>query len=195
MTSVFFATLVEFILNRALQESGKKEQAVAILADKVIAFQVQGLAALYLFAHNQVISIQSVCPETVDVEVSGGLFTLLRLLINGDAALLDSSELKITGDRALIRRWIEECSVPSFDWEELLAKHLGDVPAHQVGRFFRQGQSWSKENLTRLEQNSSEYLQEELRLLPSRGEYLFLKTEIEALATRLQQLEQRVENL
>lgn len=103
-------------------------------------------------------------------------------------------QIKIAGNQETGHAFLEILSRLSIDWEEQLSHITGDVIAHQLGRFTRQV-ARSTDNLgSTLRSNLSEYLQEELRAVPTRIEIdnLFtdianLKTRVDAIGKRFQQ--------
>ena len=78
------------------------------------------------------------------------------------------------------------------DWEERLAKFVGDTVAHKSGQSVRAAAEWTRNASHSARQNFSEYLQEERQVLATRprvGRYLDevarLQQEVDALERRL----------
>ena len=85
-----------------------------------------------------------------------------------------------------------------IDWEEQLSKLTGDIIAHQLGNAARHGRRAFRFGLDTLEKDSGEYLQEELRLLPTRietenfsDEVSRISMDVDRLAARLKRLQNR----
>lgn len=85
-----------------------------------------------------------------------------------------------------------------LDWEAWLGDLVGDTAAHPIAQWLRRQQRWSRRAAHSLTLNTTEYLQEEARLLPPRTEVeIFfdevetLRDDVERLAARLQALRQR----
>jgi hypothetical protein len=81
-----------------------------------------------------------------------------------------------------------------IDWEEQLAAH-GDVLAHQLGNAARHAGRWLDHVRLALEQDLSEYLQEELRVVPTRIEIENLIEDIGRLGMDADRLEARLRRL
>ncbi|ABI55427.1 ubiquinone biosynthesis accessory factor UbiJ [Alkalilimnicola ehrlichii MLHE-1] len=84
------------------------------------------------------------------------------------------------------------------DWEAQLARVVGDIPAHEVGRLLRGLGQWGGEVLESARLNLGEYLTEEGRLLPPRAEVRgfveevsVLRQDADRLAARIARLERR----
>jgi len=81
------------------------------------------------------------------------------------------------------------------DIEEDLSLLIGDVPAHQIGRFARMAASWGQRAVSTAVENTAEYFAHERRDLVSRNEgeqYLrgvdLLREDLDRLAARIDQL-------
>jgi ubiquinone biosynthesis protein UbiJ len=82
-----------------------------------------------------------------------------------------------------------------IDWEEQLSHLTGDVIAHQLGSVARRTRKIFKRSRKTLEQDISEYLQEELRLLPARIEAGNFSTDVNLLRMSADRLDARVKRL
>ncbi len=75
-----------------------------------------------------------------------------------------------------------------IDWEEQLSHYTGDIIAHQMGNLARWVTGSLKSAGRNLQENTTEYIQEEICLLPS-------SQEVEDFCQDVEQLRQRVERL
>lgn len=77
------------------------------------------------------------------------------------------------------------------DWEERLSQWIGDIPAHQLFKLVRflsqRGQAFN--------QNWVDYLQEEVRYLPTRIEVECFFQEVKQLEREVRELEQKITKL
>jgi len=89
-------------------------------------------------------------------------------------------------------KWIDEMDI---DWEEQLSKLTGDFIAHQLGNAARQAGKILQHGRNTLEQDIGEYLQEELRVLPSRIETLNFSTDVSRISMDVERLQARVKRL
>ncbi|MDN3516645.1 SCP2 sterol-binding domain-containing protein [Aquisalimonas lutea] len=130
-----------------------------------------------------------------DVTVTGRLDDLLAMLRDPEHA---AGRLRFDGDPAIaqrIQRFFRELDV---DWEEGLARFLGDIPAHQVGRVIRGIGDWLRHSGDAARSSLVEYLTEERRDLPTRPELEAflddvdgLRADTDRLAARVARLEQQ----
>ena len=86
-------------------------------------------------------------------------------------------------------------AVEDIDWEELLSSYLGDPISHQLGNVSRGAKRWGRQAGDTLTQDLAEYLTEEGRFTPRRGELDAFVTAVDGLREDADRLEQRVRRL
>lgn len=105
------------------------------------------------------------------------------------------AQIEIAGNQETGRAFLTIMEKLSIDWEEQLSRLTGDIVAHQAGHAARRtAQSVDNMRVT-LHSNLSEYLQEELRVLPTRIEISNLSADITDVESRMQRLEERLRQL
>jgi ubiquinone biosynthesis protein UbiJ len=130
-----------------------------------------------------------------DVTLRGSLAVFARLARTGVAV----GELNISGDVELGSRFKRILENAQPDFEEPLARVIGDVAAHQIGRVVRAGRDWGRHAGKSVALDVAEYLQEEARVLAPRvrvDEFLSavdqLRNDSERLHKRLELLKERL---
>jgi ubiquinone biosynthesis protein UbiJ len=103
--------------------------------------------------------------------------------------------VEITGDVETGQAFKSVLDAIDIDWEEQLSRLTGDVVAHQLGNAMRHTRSWLDHARLTLERDLSEYLQEELRVVPTRIEIENLIEEIGRLVMDADRLEARLRRL
>lgn len=119
----------------------------------------------------------------------------LSLLPASKARSLFNDKIRITGDTELgqqVKKLFDEMDI---DWEGHLAQFTGDVVAHQIGSFVRKGMAFKKKLDESLQQNVSEYLQEELRVMPTKYELEDFFAEVDELSLSVERLQAHVNQL
>jgi ubiquinone biosynthesis accessory factor UbiJ len=187
------ATL-ENVLNRGLPRSPRAQQLCAELAGRRVAIVIglptetsapvspqpavmaQGtLRRLLVESTGLSLKLTSPTAETLaaapaDATVIGGPFSLLALSGPAPEAVLQRGDVRIDGDAELAEKFRELALLLRPDLEEELSLVLGDVPAHQVGRFVRTTLGWTLEAAATTVRNVAEYLAHEQRDLIPRSE-------------------------
>ncbi|CAM4384730.1 MAG: Ubiquinone biosynthesis accessory factor UbiJ [Legionella sp.] len=119
----------------------------------------------------------------------------LSLLPASKARSLFNDKIRMSGNMELgqqVKKLFDEMDI---DWEGHLAHFTGDVVAHQLGSFMRKGLSFTKRIDESMRQNMSEYLQEELRILPSQNELEDFYKEVDELSLSVERLQAHVNHL
>ena len=132
------------------------------------------------------------CPDAC---FSGSSVSYSILATQRNKSFDDIAGLTVSGDKALIKdlEFIHQDMEP--DWEKPIVNTLGNVAGHALAQGLRfTGQQLNKVKNT-FEQNCAEYLQEELRLIPSRVEIEGFAVEVQKLKEAVDQLEERIETI
>lgn len=119
----------------------------------------------------------------------------LSLLPASKARSLFNDKVRLSGDIELgqeVKKLFDEMDI---DWEGHLAHFTGDVVAHQIGSFVRKGMSFKKHFSESMRQNVTEYLQEELRVFPTRNELDDLFNDIDELSMSVERLQAHINQL
>lgn len=187
---------IETALNGYLAMNPEADEKLQAIQGKVLAIELQGLAiTLYLIAHSQGIDVFSRHEGEADAVISGTPLQLMSLSQGDAGTQLLSGEVEIRGDNTVAQRYSELLSLAAIDWEEVLAQAIGDIPAHQIGRLFRGSRDWLINTHASLRSDLGEYLQEEVRILPSRNEIEAFMDDVGSLRSDTDRLEARLRRL
>ncbi|RDH83433.1 MAG: sterol-binding protein [endosymbiont of Seepiophila jonesi] len=196
VSAAAFATL-EQLINQAIRLDPEAPARLEPMFGRVIRLDLLGFGlSLYLIPEPGGIQLLSNFEGESDCALRGTPLDLAAMRGNRKSAdQLFSGAVEIEGDSALAHRFGDFLSALDIDWEEQLSHLTGDLIAHEVGNAARSLFGWGKKLRRTSGQNLQEYLQEELRLLPSRYEiepFLAgvdtLRDDVERLAARLQRL-------
>jgi ubiquinone biosynthesis protein UbiJ len=189
---------LEAAINRYLGLDPGTGERLAALDGRVIALELLGLDLRLLFrVHGRRIDVVDDPELKPDTVLRGTPLGVARLgLGRGNAAgTLFSGEVEIAGDVETGQAFKGVLDAIDIDWEEQLARFTGDVIAHQAGNAARVAGRWLDRVRLTLEQDLSEYLQEELRVVPTRIEIENLVEAIDRLAMDTERLEARLNRL
>ncbi|BCA97070.1 hypothetical protein TUM19329_34310 [Legionella antarctica] len=133
-------------------------------------------------------------PDTIIHSNPIGLIRL-SLLPASKARSLFNDKVRMSGDIELgqnVKKLFDEMDI---DWEGHLAHFTGDVVAHQIGSLVRKGIEFKKQFSQNMRQNVTEYLQEELRVFPSRNELDDFYNDIDELSLNVERLQVHLNQL
>ncbi|MCK7597902.1 hypothetical protein M0G74_11525 [Microbulbifer sp. CAU 1566] len=140
------------------------------------------------------IEVHSRWSGEVTTELSGSALAFLQLLKNRDAT---PAKLGVTvrGSSALLAELQSILRDLDIDWEEPLAKLLGDSPAHQLGTGMRMAASWLKGALGAAPKAGAEAVTEEWRMTPPQAQFEAFAEDVAEFAQGVDRLEARIEIL
>lgn len=192
-----FLRTIESLLNLPFQLDEEARQQCAPLEGKVMRITLtQPSRSFDLRFHTDRLSVT--VPEGLsDVTVRGSVSQFLALMRARpeQTQKVMASGLRIDGDvdtAFAAKRLFEKTSI---DWEELLARAIGDVPSHLLSRAFRGLRDSLEYAAARLAANAVTFAQEEDRVLPRPGEVDALLQSIDALRDDAERLSQRIQRL
>jgi len=193
-------TAIENALNRGLPRSPRAQELCAGLAGRKLAIEIPEVIRLLVESTGTSLRITkggrpAEGSAQADAEIIGGPLGLLALAGDSPQGVLQRRGVDIRGDAATAERFRELGMLLRPDLEEDLSQLIGDVPAHQIGRFARMAASWGQRAVSTAVENFSEYFAHERRDLVSRNEgeqYLrgvdVLREDLDRLEARLAQL-------
>jgi ubiquinone biosynthesis protein UbiJ len=183
--------------NRYLQLDPETSARMAGLQGHCIALEFRGLdLTLYVIPGPDSVRLlqQTDCePDTVLSGTPLGMASL-GLGRNTEQALF-SGAVTIGGDVETGQAFKAILDSMEVDWEEQLSRLTGDVIAHQLGNAARHARRFLAHSGNTLEQDTGEYLQEELRVLPSRIETENFMADVTRLAMDTDRLAARIRRL
>lgn len=165
------------------------------LAGKVVAVRVKPMFILFFIIDADHIELVPNRPPHVDCEINGFLPSLLHLALTKQAVPLASSGVTVVGDMDVAEHWGALFKRLDIDWEEYLAKIVGDPLAYGAGSFVRNVLRWLHHLGDTLTVNIQEYVQEEIRYFPGRLEVEDFLGAVDDLANRVDRLSARIERL
>jgi ubiquinone biosynthesis protein UbiJ len=172
---------LENVLNRGLPRSPRAQQLCAELAGRRVAVAIvpleSGGSGRYVLVESidgslklSVVTADALASAPPDATVTGGPLSLLALSGPAPEAVLQRGDVRIDGDAELAQKFRELALLLRPDLEEELSLVLGDVPAHQLGRFARAAFGWTQRAAATTVRNVAEYLGHERRDLIPRAE-------------------------
>jgi ubiquinone biosynthesis protein UbiJ len=190
------ALTLETLLNQAIQFDPVSLHLLTKLAGKTIHVELRGLNLdFFIFPSSEGLTIQSESDKNADVTLSGAPFSLMTLFFDKNALPAAHPDILIQGDIGVIHQLADILRSLHIDWEEQLSRILGDVSAHKINYLFNQTQEYAQDRLRTLHANCSEYLQEEIRLLPTATEIIYFMNQIDHLRDDIERLEKRLQRL
>ncbi len=193
-------TLLVAAIESALQLYLKQDPAalerLAKLEGKVIEVRVHGIVEhLFFLPHRNGVQVLAHYEGEADTTLTGGALSFGRLMLGSREDTLFEGAVEILGDTETGQMFHELISGVELDWEEKLSTVSGDAIAFQAGKLAANANSFFKQSASTLQHNISEYLQEEMRLLPTRIESVYFMDDVDALRAAVDRLDARMQRL
>lgn len=188
---------LEAAVNHCLMLDPDALQRVRGLVGKVVGIELLGLGVkFYLLPDNAGLKLQPEYHGEVNVWLRGAPLSMMRMGMGDEQQkALFSGDVEIIGDTETGQRVRDIINDLDLDWEEQLTKLVGDVVGHKIGNLVRDVSGWASQTRNTVEQDVSEYLQEESRLLPHREEIGPFLEAVDTLRGDVDRLEARVQRL
>ena len=189
--------VAEKILNNYLQLDPETNSRLSKLAGKVIALQSPySKHQVYCLFTNNRVQLFGQYDGPTDVTLTGTPFDFLALnqAVNNSVAAFKSN-VTITGDLEIAQHFKTLFAELDIDWEEQLSQVTGDFMAYQIGNGVRAFSEWAKQTNATMQQNFTEYVQEEVRLTPSKIELEDFLSAVDKLRDDVERLEIRIKKL
>lgn len=197
MLSATITAMLDTALNAWIRLDEESPAKMRAIAGKVICMHITGLnVKLYFLPDETGIYTMTEYEGKPDVTIKAAPISLMRLNMASDAgkAMLDS-DVVIEGDMGLSEKFSHILSDVDLDWEEWLSHIAGDLVAYKTGETVRAASAWMKETKEAMQMNTSEYLQEESRLLPAEAEVAYYMDQVDTLRGDADRLEARLKRL
>jgi ubiquinone biosynthesis protein UbiJ len=187
----------EQALNRYIALDPEGARRLAPIHGRVICLELSGFGTrVFLIPGPAGLQVYGDYAAEPDCLLRGSPFGLARMGISHrKEEQLFSGEVQVEGDTAVARAFGDFAAGLEPDWEEQLARLVGDPVAYQVGSGVRGAADWGRRTIDTLAQDVKEYLQEEGRILPTRYEVEEFLGAVDTLRDDVERLDARVERL
>lgn len=186
--------IVEQILNGHVQESTAALDLLSSLHGKSLGVEVRGPGVtIVVSAETEKLRLEFAGESSATATVSGTPLALLASLRGDALSGFKDSGITISGDAEAAEDFSTLFRLARPDLEEQLSHLAGDIVAHRIGSTVRNAHAWSKQAISALGMNTTEYLQEESRQVPTRVEVEGFFAEIETLRDAAERVAARVD--
>jgi len=187
--------LAEF-LNRNVSDSRRAQALVRQLDGRVMSLTVEGTPLAFFFrADGGRLVITSRHDGAADASLSGTPLALLSLAGPKGEGALRGGGVRIEGDAEVAQKFRDLLSESQPDFEEELARTIGDVAARRVANVARDLLGWGRKAAGSFTGSVVEYLQEEGRDVPTRVEVDEFLEDVDRLRDDTERLEARLARL
>jgi ubiquinone biosynthesis accessory factor UbiJ len=189
----------ERIINLALRYDPATRLGLAALRGKVIAINTtQPKLTLYVIPGIDQLRLASHYEGTIDLSISGSLVSLVNLSLSSreaDTFNLKNAAVAVNGDLGLLADLYGLLKNLDIDWEEILCELMGDIAGHSIAEIIRTQTHWTQNRKATVRRLFSEFLTEEIKVLPSKPELENFYHEVDELRLAVDRAAARIERL
>lgn len=188
---------LESLLNQYLNLDPNSEARLAKLEGKTLKLIIKPITLFFIFEKQGIKIKQNLDDAQVDASIEGYPLAFIQLHFShkAQAPNLFKQDLTISGDIDFGQDVRELFSELDIDWEEYLSKFTGDIIAHSLMNVFKDLTECTEQVSESMQQNLTEYLQEEIKILPNREEVSDFCDEVDALSLKADRLQAKVDLL
>ena len=191
---------LELIINKALVLNSNKAISYATVAQKTLTLQLAELSFPLSFTMNVVSKpvsmIVSSLTERSDCTIKTSVNTLKKLKANQSLTqLIKQDELDVSGDVKVAQQFANIVQSLEIDWQSELAKHLGDIPTHNLLHFGNKITKSVTSTGKKLQADIGEYLVHEKRLVVTNSQLSAFYQQAKQISDKVDTLSERIDKL
>lgn len=184
----------ELALNAALAQDPETQAKLHAFEHRSIAIEISDFKhVIHVRITQRQLQLTTNSQHTADLTITANALTLAKLGSQPDS--LFSSEIDIHGDVQFAKQLRDLLDGFDFDWEAQLARITGDTLAYPIAHGIRQFSGWIKNTHHSMQENTAEYLKEEIRILPDPSQIKEYMANIDTLRADFDRLEARISRL
>ncbi len=185
---------IEIAGNRALQLDCQSNDGLRQFANKVIHVQITDWTLDYYFLFpNSTLVVRSKSVRSPSVSISGKLSAFIAAATqknSGDAIF--QGDLHFTGEINTARQFQQFVQQLQIDWQQPLSDSFGDVAGQLISNGLIKTGSFVKNVFVNIQQDTPEYLQEELKVTPSHTELEQFFDQVDLVRSQAERLQARI---
>ena len=163
-----------------------------LLEGKILSIHIKNTSRFF----NVIMNSNELNPHTIrenyDVQILGSLISFAKLLRNNSSDALRDGTISINGDVAVAQKFQKLFAMIKPDIEEELSHFVGDIMANNIVKVSKKTGDWIQNTKDILQENIKEYLQEEIKLMPSKYEFNIFSKEVSKIRDDIERLEKKI---
>ena len=184
-------------LNAYLALDAESEQRFQSLAGKVLTIELLPFHFIFQMVFTeQGVELQAEECLVAAAKIRGTPLQFVGMMIAGEERQrFFAEDILLEGDAELGQQVVELFDRLEIDWEEYLARVIGDAPAYQVSRGIGSMKKWLRQAGESLRQDGADYLHEEKNWFPTKEALADFFDEIDGLRMDVDRIEAKLQQL
>lgn len=190
------AAALQPAIDAALALDPEARARVLRLEGAVLEVRVTGLElSVFVLPRGEHLRLAGASAEPAAARVAGPPASLAMLATAAGTHALFSGALHVNGDVAVAKAYKRLFDTLDPDWEEALARALGDVPGHEAGRLLHGLAAWGRRAWLGRRADLAAWLVDELESLPAPAEVEAWLAEVDRVRAHCDRLGARLARL
>ncbi len=185
---------LEAAINQYLALDYNSAEKLKKLSNKTILLNIKPLELFFCFDETKIKIKSKHDLNKVDATIAGypAAFIQLHFSSTENAPNLFKQDLSINGDLEFGQNVRDLFQTIDIDWQEHLSQLTGDIIAHECANVFKRSINFMNDVSQSMQQNLTEYLQEETKHLPCSEEIEDFFDDVDNLKLRLDRLQAKL---
>ena len=183
---------VDTLINRSIDQSPAAKALSAELEGRSLSVNIRSLFHFRIQARDGYLETSAENGDVADVKITGSLIDLNRLMFIDPKAPIREGRVTLEGNEDIADQFHELLREAQPNFEEELAKIVGDSAAFHLGNAAHSFMDWMVDAIDDVSDRLTDYLQDDLGELPTRAEAGSFFAEVDDLANDLARFEARI---
>lgn len=192
-----FAPTLEMLINQAIKLDPAAQSRLESLEGKIIQIELTDLKVIFFIViEDSLILVKPEFNEQANAELKGTSSSFFNLALSEKGSdSIFKGEVHFAGEIGTAQNFQNFFKQLNIDWEEHLSQYTGDIVAHQMINSGQKVSDWLQKTIATTQQNLSEYIRFEAKLLPASIELENFYDAIADLKSDSDKLKQKIERL
>lgn len=197
MVKKYFLRALSKAMNTYLHLDPESTQRLHKLADKAITIELLPFHLKFqcVFTETEV-KIYSDAEIETETNIRGTPLQMMGIMLNKtDRLRFFADDIQIEGNAEFAQQVIHLFDELQIDWEELLSKATGDIPAFRISQTLKGLGKWLRDAENSFNQNINEYVHEEAEWLPTKEALQDFFHDVDVLRMDVDRIEAKINQL
>lgn len=191
------AAMIQSVARKVIALDPEAANGLSSFDDKVIKIEIEDFGLCYFFSfEGGTLTVSNDDSRPVSAAINGNLAAFMAAAANEHSVdSIFKGELHFSGEIGTAKRFQEFAQSLEIDWQEPIARALGDPIGHTLTTGLQAFGGWLLNTGRSTRQDISEYLQEEIKVTPPAAEQQLFFEQVDQTRSKTDRLTARIKKL
>ncbi len=191
------AAMIQSVARKVIALDPEAANGLSSFDDKVIKIEIEDFGLCYFFSfEGGTLTVSNDDSRPVSAAINGNLAAFMAAAANEHSVdSIFKGELHFSGEIGTAKRFQEFAQSLEIDWQEPIARALGDPIGHTLTTGLQAFGGWLLNTGRSTRQDISEYLQEEIKVTPPAAEQQLFFEQVDQARSKTDRLAARIKKL